>query len=260
MNYILTKFGLTENEEKVYVGIYQHPLLTGAAMARKLHRDKSSTYKAIESLQEKGLVLVSDGKNGWVYEAVAAETLRNLYTNQKLQLEQDNQKLEQFIGSLNTSESNRDISMVMEKGFEKFKQRMTESLGCQEKLIRERWGYHPFTVKPEYVAFVTEYAHLRINRGIFLRELDMDLEQIHGVYKGFLKDSKKSLKEVRSQAGEMADKNFMRIWDNTINILSFEGDGDFVVVTIKDQYLSSMMKNLYDFVWERSEVKKGMVE
>ncbi len=260
MNDTLTRFGLTENEEKVYVGIYQNPLSTGAAIARKLHMDKSSAYKAVDGLQDKGLVLVSDGKNGWVYEAVAAQTLRDLYTNQKLQLEQDNQKLEQFIGRLQTGENNRQISLVVEKGFGVFKRRMTESLDCKEKLIRERWGYHPFTVRPEYVAFVTEYAHLRINRGIFLQELDMELEQIHSVYKGFLKDSKKSLKEVRSQAGEMADKNFLRIWDNTINILSFDGNGDFVVVTIKDQYLSSMMKNLYDFVWERSEVKKGMVE
>jgi DNA-binding MarR family transcriptional regulator len=49
MNNILTQFGFTENEHKVYVGIYKNPLSTGSDIARKLRMDKSSTYKAVES-------------------------------------------------------------------------------------------------------------------------------------------------------------------------------------------------------------------
>lgn len=254
MNNVLTLFGFTENEQNVYVGIYKNPLSTGSDIARKLRMDKSSTYKAIESLSTQGFLISSEGKRGIVYQAVSPESLKELYTKKKLQLEHDKGNLDEFVRKLvERDENSRSFSFVVEHGVEAFKMRMNESLSCKEKLIRERWDYHPAFASEDYVRFADEYAHRRVELGIYMRSSNSHNDKVYEAFKRVLRDKKKRLKEVRITPGAIQDTNIMRIWDETVNILSFDDKDDFIVVTIKDKYLAEMMKNYYDFVWNYSE-------
>lgn len=254
MNNILTQFGFTENEHKVYVGIYKNPLSTGSDIARKLRMDKSSTYKAVESLMTRGFLVSSEGQRGVVYEAINPESLKELYSTKKLQLEHDKGILDEFVKNLSDRDAgSRSFNIVVEHGVDAFKIRMNESLSCKEKLIRERWDYHPEFADEDYVRFADEYAHKRVELGIFLRTSNSHNDKVYQAFKRVLHDKKKRLKEVRITPETIQDTNIMRIWDETVNILSFDGKEDFIVVTIKDHYLAEMMKNYYDFVWSRSE-------
>jgi len=254
MNNVLTLFGFTKNEHNVYVAIYKNPLSIGSDIAKKLRMDKSSTYKAIESLMTKGFLISSEGTRGIVYEAINPETLKELYSTKKLQLEHDKGILDEFVKKLSDQdEGSRSFSILVEHGVDAFKIRMNESLSCKEKLIRERWDYHPAFADEDYVRFADEYAHKRVELGIYMRTSNAHNDKVYEAFRRVLRDKKNKLKEVRITPKEIEDTNIMRIWDETVNILSFDGKEDFIVVTIKDHYLAEMMKNYYDFVWIRSE-------
>src|SRR5436190_9967806 len=70
----LTGLGFTELEAEVYVSLLRHSPATGYRVAQSIGRPVANTYKAIESLQYKGAVLVDEGSNR-LCRAVPAEEL-----------------------------------------------------------------------------------------------------------------------------------------------------------------------------------------
>jgi sugar-specific transcriptional regulator TrmB len=71
----LTDMGLTQLEAEVYVYLLQHSPATGYRVARDTGRTNANVYKALESLQAKGAVLVDDGENRLCRAVPAAELL-----------------------------------------------------------------------------------------------------------------------------------------------------------------------------------------
>lgn len=59
----LTGLGLTELEAEVYVYLLRHPPATGYRVAKGVGRTNAVTYKALDSLQAKGAILVDEGEN-----------------------------------------------------------------------------------------------------------------------------------------------------------------------------------------------------
>ncbi len=70
----LTGLGFTELEAEVYVSLLQSSPATGYRVAQSIGRPVANTYKALESLQHKGAVLVDDGASR-LCRAVPAEEL-----------------------------------------------------------------------------------------------------------------------------------------------------------------------------------------
>jgi sugar-specific transcriptional regulator TrmB len=70
----LTGLGFTELEVEVYVALLRQSPATGYRVAQSIGRPVANTYKAIESLQLKGAVLVDEGANR-LCRAVPAEEL-----------------------------------------------------------------------------------------------------------------------------------------------------------------------------------------
>src|SRR5262245_48381848 len=70
----LTGLGFTELEAEVYVSLLQQSPATGYRVAQSIGRPVANTYKAIESLQHKGAVLVDEGTSR-LCRAVPAEEL-----------------------------------------------------------------------------------------------------------------------------------------------------------------------------------------
>jgi sugar-specific transcriptional regulator TrmB len=70
----LAALGFTELEAEVYVALLRHSPATGYRVAQSIGRPVANTYKAIESLQHKGAVLVDEGTSR-LCRAVPAEEL-----------------------------------------------------------------------------------------------------------------------------------------------------------------------------------------
>src|SRR5262249_12589126 len=74
----LTGLGFTELEAEVYVALLQHSPVTGYRVAQSIGRPVANTYKAIESLQQKGAVLVDEGSSRLCRAVPADELLAQL--------------------------------------------------------------------------------------------------------------------------------------------------------------------------------------
>lgn len=70
----LTKLGFTPLEAEIYAFLVQEPPVTGYRIAQALGKPAANVYKAIESLETKGAVLIDQGANR-VCRAVPAEEL-----------------------------------------------------------------------------------------------------------------------------------------------------------------------------------------
>lgn len=73
----LVDLGFNGLEAEVYTALAQHPPMTGYRVAQVLGKPAANVYKAIESLQAKGAVIVDEGANR-VCHAVPAEELLGL--------------------------------------------------------------------------------------------------------------------------------------------------------------------------------------
>lgn len=254
---IFHKIGLTENESCVYLAFLKYGKSTAAELARKIDMDKSSAYRAVEHLEELGLLIKHPKKRGTTYEAASPDTLQNIYDTKVFELKSQKSQLSKLIQKLHKdqSRSKRATYIVVEKGIPALQFRMDEALGSQEKLIRELFRTdHRFFENKAHVRFVINHAKRRVKNAVFLRQLEYFEDPKWGIFEDVMVDQKFYKKEIRIIPPELEDQNSFRIWDDTINIVSYDDKGDFIVITIKDKFVTQLMKTMYDFIWKRSRV------
>lgn len=75
---VLVPFGFTSLESEVYAFLLAHPPTTGYRIAKALGKAAANVYKAIETLQQKGAVLVEEGDSRTCRAAPAHELLARL--------------------------------------------------------------------------------------------------------------------------------------------------------------------------------------
>lgn len=75
---VLVPFGFTSLESEVYAFLLAHPPTTGYRIAKALGKAAANVYKAIETLQQKGAILVEEGENRTCRAAPANELLARL--------------------------------------------------------------------------------------------------------------------------------------------------------------------------------------
>lgn len=74
----MVKLGFTELEAEVYTTLLQNSVMTGYAVAQSIGKQAANIYKAIESLQNKGAVIVDEGANRLCRAVPADELLSRL--------------------------------------------------------------------------------------------------------------------------------------------------------------------------------------
>jgi sugar-specific transcriptional regulator TrmB len=256
---ILKKIGFSENESKVYLSILHLGKVTAAKLSRLICLDKSSTYRATIHLEEMGLLIKHPKKRGTTYEASNVDVLRNIYDGKVIELETQGTQLSSLIDDLKKSQkkSKRSTYIVVERGIEALQFRMEESLKSKEKLIREQFRTdHRFFNNKQHVKFVINHAKRRIRAGVRLMQLEYFRDPKWHKFKDVMFDQKKYKKEIRILPEELNDRNSFRIWDDTINIVSYDDKNEFIVITIKDKFVIQLMKTMYDFIWRRSKASE----
>lgn len=252
---ILTKFGLTYNDSIVYKGFIDWPNSTAADMARLLRLDKSSTYNAVEHLKEKGLLIPRGGLKGLEYFPANPEVLKSLVRERETALKVETEKLNDLIKNLKDKNTNlRSTLMTVEYGLDAHMKRMEESIVTNnEKQIRESFKRHKFFDNKEYREYVKNYATKRVKKKIKMKQIVSNISEQSSDFYEIMNDHKKFLKEVRIRPIELDDENSIRIYDDTVNIISYGYEDEFIVITIKDKFVAEMMKNWFDFIYSFSE-------
>lgn len=255
MEKLLQELGLTKNQVRVYLAFLKSGETMTTIISKNLQMDKSSTYRAVEELVKKNLLTPNLKTRGTTYSATNPEVLKELLASKKIELESQANSLDKFIDQLNKSLLiQRTTNIKVEKGIKAHLICMENSLkNNKEKLIRESWDMNNIIFQDkEYSIFVNDFAQRRIRLHIFDKYLTKNLLQ--NKVSDLMHTSTQLLKEVRILPDNFTSSHGYRIYGDTIEIVSFDENKDYIVVTIQDRYITELMKNMFDFIWDHSEV------
>jgi HTH-type transcriptional regulator, sugar sensing transcriptional regulator len=93
---LLTGLGLNQLEAEVYVHLLAHPPSTAYKIGKQINKPTANVYKAIDSLAEKGAILVEDNKNKQC-RAVPADEFMGQYETSILE---KTREAKQLLGSM----------------------------------------------------------------------------------------------------------------------------------------------------------------
>lgn len=257
---ILNHIGLTENEASVYLAFRKGGDKTAAEIARILHMDKSSCYRAVESLVTKGLLLTNPKKRGATHAAVSPNVLKELYHERIRDAQSREPELDAFIQKLvEQSESTRNTFIKVETGIQAIRNGMDQNLDAaihSNKMIKEFYRLSfPYFQDPDHIRWVNSFLKRRLAAGVSIRQI-VDFANVD-TFAPIMKTDKTLLKEIHLMPKEMKGLYGVRISGDLTNIISFDAQNNYIDITIKDTYVTLLMNSLFDFMWSRSEPYKG---
>jgi len=256
MNTTLTNLGLTENESAVYLALLKHKEKTSAEIARLISMDKSSCYRAVETLVARGLLITTPKKRGTTHTAVSPEVLKELHAQKMSSFKQEESELDRYITQLlKLDESRRSTFIKVETGIEAIRNGMDQNLEAAKKsnkLIKEFYRLSfPYFKDKNHEKWVNEFAKRRISSGVSIRQI-VDFADVN-TFAPIMKTDKKLLKEIHLMPKEMKGMYGVRMSGDITHIISFDKDNNYIDITIKDTYVTLLMNSLFDFMWARSE-------
>jgi len=256
MNMLLRTIGLTQNESAVYLMFLKHKQKTAAEISRLLHMDKSSCYRAVESLVTQGLLITTPKKRGTTQSAVSPEILKELYHQKLSTLKQKESELDRFVSQLlKQDESKRSTFIKVETGIEAIRNGMDQNLDAaiySSKVIKEFYRLSfPYFQDKDHIKWVNAFAKRRIAAGVSIRQI-VDFAGVD-TFAPIMKSDKKLLKEIHLMPKEMKGLYGVRISGDITHIISFDKQQNYIDITIKDTYVTLLMNSLFDFMWERSK-------
>jgi len=244
---------LTPNEIKIYEGFANSPNCSAAKLSSILNMDKSSTYRSVSNLVEYGLLIPVPQGDVMNYKAADPETINERYTEKVKTLQNFQSTIESFVSTL-VSATERKTHIRSETGLSAVQRAMTESLDCNEKLIREIFFEHSFFKNKQHRQFIDDYIATRCQKGIVIHQYTTKTYTNKREEQEIRKRRKEQLKIVRLLPPELQDMNSFRIWDNTMNFFSEDERGETLVITITDSYVVKFFKKIYDFIWTQCKV------
>lgn len=256
MNTLLQTLGLTQNESDVYLTFLKYKQKTAAEIARVLHMDKSSCYRAVEALVVKGLLLTIPRKRGTTHTAVSPDVLKELYNQKISEFKNQESELDRFVTQLlKQDESHRSTFIKVETGIEAIRNGMEQNLEAAKNsnnMIKEFYRLSfPYFQDEEHAKWVNDFAKKRISSGVSIRQI-VDFANLK-IFDPIMKTDKKLLKEIHLMPAEMKGLYGVRISGDITHIISFDKKMNYIDITIKDTYVTLLMNSLFDFMWEHSK-------
>ncbi|MCA9383136.1 aldo/keto reductase [Candidatus Dojkabacteria bacterium] len=256
---ILKKIGLTSNQIKVYKYLLSEKKKSGAEIARELKLDKSSTYRALDKLNELNLVTQSVDQGVYVYTAANPKILNQLMEEKKARLEQDASQLDVFVKKLieESGNSNEFTRLKIETGPLAQRASMERSIKDANTTVRQTFtSDSPVYDYPGYKEFIDDFIKRRIKKNVFTKQL------VKMTTRYYLDDitvtSEELCKEVRIKPYGLPHQHSFKIYGDNVDIVIYDKDPEKLkVIHIQDKVISTIMAALFDFVWDRSIVYYG---
>jgi sugar-specific transcriptional regulator TrmB len=261
MERILQKLNLSDNEITLYLWLLRNGENTAAEAARNISMDKSSAYRAAENLFQNGLLIKTEKQRGTIFAAQNPETLKSLFNSKKNELNAIEGSLDDLITNLKQQSSNsRNTLIHVEKGYDAHIRLMELSLNDNpEKIIREFWNLdNPIFRFHKYSRYIETFVKRRLE----LKIQDQYLARYtpNKPWSKQMNPDSKTLKEIRLIPKEFENNNGFRIFGEYAEIVSFSDiesnneNDDFLVITIQDKIIVKLLKDIFNFIWSRSEL------
>ncbi|MFH0969708.1 MAG: helix-turn-helix domain-containing protein [Patescibacteria group bacterium] len=243
----LNQLGLKGNEASAYLALLRLQKANPHQIAKEANIERTTVYKILEELAEKGLIAKSAEGKRLNYVAESPISIKHFIHKQESLIDCILPTLFAFSGS-------KKIRPVIKfyENIEGIKKALMDSLNCQEKLRRD------FASVQDLVNFlglrvITNQINERVKRGIYVRSLRCVSKNKNLSEKDWFlkKENQDILREVRYLDKLIQIKPTVMIYDHIVTMISTEKES-FALV-IESPELSGALKVLFDIAWENSK-------
>ena len=251
----LMEFGLGENEAKVYLALLSLEIATANEIAKASGVHRASVYVALEALQKRGFLSLTDEKKVRQYIATSPEIL--LRSAEDIAQRQQNlvKKIEKIIPDMKAlykGTKKKPIIKVFE-GKEGLISAFEDTLKSKEKVIRV--SSSPSNLGKFVHEYIPTYLKKRYELGIKM----FGIHPYNEIHKKFVEDSPHTSDEYALIMNPKYDFSAdVAIYDNKIAYMTREGGGTAVVLESKE--ISGIMKSIFDLAFEEAKRTREKIE
>lgn len=246
----LEKLGLTRNEVTIYKYLLRKGMSTGRQIYIENSLDKSSSYRAISELQEKGLIYAIGETRNQKFSAHSGEALMQLHEKVTEDLENSKKDIKSFLDDVSSyaKEHYKSSRISIYEGPAGFKLFYQQRLQGHVPLIRQFGAWQESApVIPDYYDFMSKFIAERVKKNI----------PIHVIYDKATKadqlgrSDEKILKEIKVVNVNLDLSALITTHGDSVSIHTKE-DGAFLGLTIKDRLVSDLVVCMFDFIWDKA--------
>jgi HTH-type transcriptional regulator, sugar sensing transcriptional regulator len=237
----LKKFGLTENESRVYLALVELGDSTATPIRNKTDLHTSRVYESLSSLIEKGLVSYFLKNNVKHFKSQDPDVMLDILDEKREQLKKI---MPQIKGLSNKKET--DYSVSLYEGYKSFKQLYDHLLFKLKKgdeiLV---FGAQPESADFLSRTFFKQYGQIRINKKVKMRIIFN-----HNAKKTAKEYSKLPFTNVRILPKEKIIPTAMDIYPDKVSILLSKDKP--IVFHIDCREVAQSYKQYFEFLWRGS--------
>lgn len=245
------QLGLTKEEVTLYLHIAKHSVQTIQQIARQTGINRTTVYRYLSSLEEKGLIEWVIGERGRLVKSVPAENLKLYLLNKKTQLESIERGLPALLASIQTIRPSEKLETSVKyfTGERGIKQMIWNTLKTQEATR----SYAPLN-RREFISrkFEDEFEIEWAKRGL----KDMVItskDRISYIKEKLVPIYKKTLAIRLLPADKFTISSDVIIYNHTFAVMSL-GKGNLVGVEIDNAEITNTQKIIFDLLWHTAEI------
>ena len=252
----LTRIGLSEKEAVVLLALLRHGTRTTSFIAKKSSLNRGTTYVALHSLLEKGLVVKSTKRKVQYFTGLEPRHLVAYLDQKKREIQTERETLLAMLPDLeaivNPLTSKPKIEFF--DGVEGVRSAIEQTLNATDRTLR---AYLSLIDLGEFLGweYFVDYTKRRIKSGYTLNairthEKDKQAQhkaQLRNIHEGQFDSSESARREVRHISEELAFPISVYLYDDKVTLLSSQEES--FALTITSREYSEMQKKLFSVVW-----------
>lgn len=245
---LLTPFGLSEQEAKIYLLLVRKGVLSALTISREIHMARTKVYRILDKLLAKNLVTVRLDDMGKKFEVGSYKELEFLVAEKETEAAKLKNDLPMVFNQLAVlaGHGSGESKVLYYTGIEGLKQITWNSLRTKEVLrIFERSSMNEFMDK--------NYAEKMRERFV---ENDVHTHQLTNLkhMEAYTKNAEHVKRtEVRHlDPAEMEVVFEMLVYNDVVAIYNFTDEDKFGVEIYNDK-LAKMQKQLFDYIWKKAK-------
>lgn len=252
---ILTPFGISEEEAKIYLILAQKGVLSALQISREIGMARTKVYRILDKLLENKLVTVQMGDNGQKFEANSYSQLELLLKEREAETEKLRLNLPTIINQLGSiwGQGSQHSKVLYYTGLSGLEQVTWNSLRAQKYLrIYEVGQDMTAFLDPKFSEKVREEL---VNRQITTLQLT---NKKHILPYTKVPRLAKEFWEVRYLDPKKLALNFeMLVYNDVLALYNFQKEDQFCI-EIHNQNLATTQIQLFDFIWQTAKKMKTL--
>ncbi len=244
----LQQIGLTELESKVYLFVLKHGPCSATQVYKELKHDKSSTYRILEELVSKKLLISLGETYGQQFMVSDIHELDAKIQEQKKGLKVAENTISGLITELstNSAENYKNHNITIYEGPDSYVKLMEKRLEIGVSLIKEIGNASILPqVNKNYWQYVDGFIKRRIKSNIQLRAL---VPKTDATQK-YEQTNPKLLKEVRYLPASFKVNATITI-AGEYTLIDNKYQDRMLGIIIKDKLVTELINSMFDFIWE----------